>query len=307
MVWCWQSNVMLPIPINFTEIVSIPSISQINFLANGQYIVSMIVILVMILLLFCRGTTSITNHKDSIAYLFKDFIALLKLLHWRIAIIQMLHSLAVVLCYLLYCYHCCWHCGCACRATANIFIMWSKWVCFLLYVHSIGQSVKTTLFLLFILISNFSENMAINFVDFLMDQMRSGHLKMILALVEIDDQVKTNIDIDNCSLHTILLAIRKRLALRFLGEYKPFPKLFYKRCKAYSYSFWFLNRWTWIHNWGLHLVHSYVAEWLWLVGEMKFHDLYTPKCIYTIFRIPYTIYAKRIFAYQVYAECIRSW
>lgn len=36
----------------------------------------------------------------------------------------------------------------------------------------------------------------------------------------------------------ILLALRKRFATRFRGEYKLFPKLFYKRRKEYGYSFW---------------------------------------------------------------------
>lgn len=36
----------------------------------------------------------------------------------------------------------------------------------------------------------------------------------------------------------VLLALRKRFATRFLGEYKAFPKLFYKRCKEHGYSFW---------------------------------------------------------------------
>lgn len=54
--------------------------------------------------------------------------------------------------------------------------------------------------------------------------------------MEIDEENK-NVDIDNGAVN-ILLALRKRLSLRFLGEYKPFPKLFYKRCKEHGYSFW---------------------------------------------------------------------
>lgn len=58
-----------------------PTIIQTTFLASGQYLFSMIALL-MILLLFRRATTSITKD-DSLAYLFKDLIALLKLLHWK--------------------------------------------------------------------------------------------------------------------------------------------------------------------------------------------------------------------------------
>lgn len=65
----------------FNEIVSTVDISQNTFLANTQYIFSIVVLLV-ILLLFRRATTSITKD-DSLAYLFKDLIALLKLLHWK--------------------------------------------------------------------------------------------------------------------------------------------------------------------------------------------------------------------------------
>lgn len=57
-----------------------------------------------------------------------------------------------------------------------------------------------------------------------------------MALVEIDEEDK-NVDIESGAVN-ILLALRKRLSLRFLGEYKPFPKLFYKRCKEHGYSFW---------------------------------------------------------------------
>lgn len=57
-----------------------------------------------------------------------------------------------------------------------------------------------------------------------------------MALVEIDEKIKYA-DIDNGSVN-ILLALRKRLSLRFLGDYKPFPKLFYKRRKEHGYSFW---------------------------------------------------------------------
>lgn len=56
-----------------------------------------------------------------------------------------------------------------------------------------------------------------------------------MALVEIDEQ-RRNTD-ENAPV-SILLALRKRLSLRFLGEYKPFPKLFYRRCKEHGYSFW---------------------------------------------------------------------
>lgn len=58
----------------------------------------------------------------------------------------------------------------------------------------------------------------------------------IMALVEIDEQCKHS-EMDNGPVN-ILLALRKRLSLRFLNDYKPFPKLFYKRCKEHGYSFW---------------------------------------------------------------------
>lgn len=65
----------------FNEIVSVPVISQNTFLTNGQYVFSMVVLMV-ILLLFRRATTS-TTKDDSFAYLCKDLIELLKLVHWK--------------------------------------------------------------------------------------------------------------------------------------------------------------------------------------------------------------------------------
>lgn len=69
-----------------------------------------------------------------------------------------------------------------------------------------------------------------------------------MALVEINEQQQHQQDQQPHQQHqntvtdtapvNILLALRKRFALRFLGEYKPFPKLFYKRCKEHGYSFW---------------------------------------------------------------------
>lgn len=53
-----------------------------------------------------------------------------------------------------------------------------------------------------------------------------------MALVEIGDK-----NIENGAAD-VLIALRKRMALRFLRGYKPFPKLFYKRCKEFGYSFW---------------------------------------------------------------------
>lgn len=66
---------------HLNEITSVSAISQNTFLANAQYLFSMAVLL-MILLLFRRATTTITKD-DSLTYLFKDLIALLKLLHWK--------------------------------------------------------------------------------------------------------------------------------------------------------------------------------------------------------------------------------
>lgn len=80
--WMLAKQCLASDSIPFNEIVSIPSITQNTLLANGQYAISMAV-LMLILLLFCRATTSITKDVDSVAYLFKDLIALLKLLHWK--------------------------------------------------------------------------------------------------------------------------------------------------------------------------------------------------------------------------------
>lgn len=51
-------------------------------------------------------------------------------------------------------------------------------------------------------------------------------------MVEIDSESADNGPVN------VLLALRKRMALRFLGDYKPFPKLFWKRRKEHGYSFW---------------------------------------------------------------------
>lgn len=70
-----------------------------------------------------------------------------------------------------------------------------------------------------------------------------------MALVEIEpkhhqqkfnqqQQQQQQFNITETDSVNVLLALRKRFALRFLREYKPFPKLFYKRCKEYGYSFW---------------------------------------------------------------------
>lgn len=36
----------------------------------------------------------------------------------------------------------------------------------------------------------------------------------------------------------VLLALRKRLSIRLLGQYKPFPKMFYTRTKDFGFTFW---------------------------------------------------------------------
>lgn len=54
----------------------------------------------------------------------------------------------------------------------------------------------------------------------------------IMVLIEIDPKNA------NDGPNNVLLTLRKRLSSRFLGEYKPFPKLFYRRCQEYGYSFW---------------------------------------------------------------------
>lgn len=53
-----------------------------------------------------------------------------------------------------------------------------------------------------------------------------------MAMVEVDIK-----DAENASAN-VLLALRKRMALRFMNEYQPFPKLFWKRRKEHGYSFW---------------------------------------------------------------------
>lgn len=77
---CWASE-----SAPFNEIVSIPAITQSHtLLANGQYHVCVMAILsVVVLLVCCRSSTSISKDVDSVADLCKDSIALLKLLHWK--------------------------------------------------------------------------------------------------------------------------------------------------------------------------------------------------------------------------------
>lgn len=54
-----------------------------------------------------------------------------------------------------------------------------------------------------------------------------------MVLMEINDSVtKTNLSAE------VLIALRKRLSSRLLGDYKPFPKMFYTRTKDLGYSFW---------------------------------------------------------------------
>lgn len=59
-----------------------------------------------------------------------------------------------------------------------------------------------------------------------------------MAVVEINEQHQQQQQTIDTAPAAILLALRKRFALRFLDEYKPFPKLFYKRCTALGYAFW---------------------------------------------------------------------
>lgn len=80
--WTLATQCLASDSIPFNGIVSIPAITQNTVLANGQYVFSMAIFLV-ILLLFRRATTSITKDVDSLTYLLKDLIALLKLLHWK--------------------------------------------------------------------------------------------------------------------------------------------------------------------------------------------------------------------------------
>ena len=55
----------------------------------------------------------------------------------------------------------------------------------------------------------------------------------VMVLLEINDTVtSTNLSAE------ILIALRKRLSIRLLGDYKPFPKMFYKRNVECGFTFW---------------------------------------------------------------------
>lgn len=53
----------------------------------------------------------------------------------------------------------------------------------------------------------------------------------IMALIKIDRNAEN-------APKNVLLTLRKRLASRFLGVYKPFPKLFYRLRQEHGYAFW---------------------------------------------------------------------
>lgn len=154
------------------------SIIQTTFLASGQYLFSMIGLL-MILLLFCRATTSITKD-DSLAYLFKDLIAILKLLHWKNC--DYSHIAFTTSCFIIF--------------IAFLPLLLTLWLCMLCYRQYIHYTIKVSVFyfgkcnlnsfsvcvcvcclcshlewqflkcLFSFSVFFFRENMAINFVDF---------------------------------------------------------------------------------------------------------------------------------------------
>ncbi|XP_055320369.1 uncharacterized protein LOC129577418 [Sitodiplosis mosellana] len=188
------------------------TIIQTTFLASGQYLFSMIVLL-MILLLFRRATTSIITKDDSLAYLFKDLIALLKLLHWKNC--DYLHIAFTTSCFLVF--------------IALLPLLLTLWLCMLCYRHHIHHTIKR----------KYGDKFR-GFLDgsdavWALEDDFAKSVINIMALVEIN--VQSNNSAADSAVN-ILLALRKRLSLRFLGEYKTFPKLFYKRCKEHGYSFW---------------------------------------------------------------------
>lgn len=125
--WMVTKQCLVGDSIPFNEIVSNPAISQNTMLANGQYIFSM-VILLMILLLFRRATTSITKDVDSIAYLCKDLIALLKLLHWKHC--DYSNCVFNVCCFLIF--------------IAVLPLLLTIWLCMLCYRHYIHYMIKVS-------------------------------------------------------------------------------------------------------------------------------------------------------------------
>lgn len=157
------------------EIVSESTISQTTlFLANTQYIFSMAVIMV-ILLVFRRATTSITKD-DSLAYLCKDLIAIIKLLHWNscdyssiafttscFVIFMAMLPLLLTLWLCMLCYRQTVHW--AIKVSVCVCVIWKYilllllWLLLLLLLHTYHFQIP-------ILHFHFRENMAINFVDF---------------------------------------------------------------------------------------------------------------------------------------------
>lgn len=59
----------------------------------------------------------------------------------------------------------------------------------------------------------------------------------VMVVMELNETVTTT----NVSAE-ILLALRKRLSSRLLGDYKPFPKLFYTRTRERGFTFWTDNQ-----------------------------------------------------------------
>lgn len=111
----------------FNEMVAIPVINQSNFFGNGQYVFSMVVLMV-ILLLFRRATTSITKD-DPFAYLCKDLVALLKLVHWKNCNYS---SIAfTIICFIIF--------------VLLLPLLLSLWLCMLFYRQYIHCMIKVSL------------------------------------------------------------------------------------------------------------------------------------------------------------------
>lgn len=146
----------------FNVIVLNSAIIQNTLLANVQYVFSVAVLLV-ILLLFRRATTSITKD-DSLAYLFKDLMALLKLLHWKNC--NYSNVAFTTSCF-----------GIFMAMLPLLLGIWLFMLCYRQYIHYV---IKVSQFAIgfqlliicrrsdarFSLSFRFRENMAINFVDF---------------------------------------------------------------------------------------------------------------------------------------------
>lgn len=55
-----------------------------------------------------------------------------------------------------------------------------------------------------------------------------------MALIKVPSAASSNEDHSS----DILACLRQRISERLLGDFKQFPKLFYKRCKEHGFAFW---------------------------------------------------------------------